>query len=346
MQILITHGSLARTRVLHFNRWQLAGALAALMMVLMLISGLIYHLVFQNAARDGWPALSQIARLTSRDDVAQRDRFMRENLDAMAQKVGEMQAKLIKLEVMGERVSGIVGVKPEELKPILKAATSGAQGGPFVPAPALSLDQLNSIVRSMDAETDPLTDLFTMIESRLLEKRLHSLMVPNSKPVQGPVGSGFGFRADPFSGRAALHTGLDFPAESGTPILAAAGGVVLTSEYHPQYGHMVELDHGRGLVTRYAHSSKVMVKVGDLIKRGQVICQVGTSGRSTGPHLHFEVLVDGVPQDPAKFLAGGDVATAAAVATKRTQRAARRAVEAQPQVAAPAAPVPAAVEAE
>jgi murein DD-endopeptidase MepM/ murein hydrolase activator NlpD len=344
MQVLITHGSLARTRVLHFSRWQLAGALGALVLVLMLLSVLLYHFVFLKAARDGWPAVGQIVRLTSRDEIAQRDRFMRENLDAMAQRVGEMQAKLIKLEVIGERVSGIVGVKPEELKPTLKPAALGAQGGPFVPAPALSLDQLNGIVTSMDAETDQRTDLFTMIESRLLEKRLHLLMVPNSKPVLGPVGSGFGFRPDPFSGRAALHTGLDFPAESGTPIMAAAGGVVLTSEYHPQYGHMVELDHGRGLITRYAHSSKVMVKVGDLIKRGQVISEVGTSGRSTGPHLHFEVLVDGVPQDPAKFLAGGDTASiaAATAATKRSARAARRAVEvqaqAQPQVQSQAQP--------
>ena len=343
MQILITHGSLARTRVLHFNRWQLAAALVALVALLMLISGAVYHLVFLKAARDGWPMVSQIVRLTARDEMAQRDRFLRENLDAMAQKVGEMQAKLIKLEVMGERVSGIVGVKPEEIKPMLKPAAAGAQGGPFVPAPALSLDQLNGLVSSMDAETDQRTDLFTMIESRLLEKRLRALMVPNSKPVQGAVGSGFGFRADPFSGRAALHTGLDFPAESGTPIMAAAGGVVLASEYHPQYGHVVELDHGRGLVTRYAHSSRVLVKTGDLIKRGQMISEVGTSGRSTGPHLHFEVLVDGVPQDPAKFLAGGDVAVAgaAAPAAKRSARSARAAAGAEALAQQQMVPVPA-----
>ena len=139
-------------------------------------------------------------------------------------------------------------------------------------------------------------------------------MVPNSRPVDGPVGSGFGFRSDPFSGRAALHTGLDFPADVGTAIHAAAGGVVLQAEFHPQYGHMIELDHGRGLVTRYAHASKVLVKVGDLIKRGQLIAQVGNSGRSTGPHLHFEVLVEGVPQDPSRFLATNTAVPAATTA--------------------------------
>jgi len=108
MQILITHGSLARTRVLRFNRWQLAAALLGLMLVLTLLSGTVYNFVFLKAAREGWPIVSQLVRLVVRDEFAQRDRFMRENLDAMAQKVGEVQAKLIKLEAMGERVSTAV----------------------------------------------------------------------------------------------------------------------------------------------------------------------------------------------------------------------------------------------
>jgi murein DD-endopeptidase MepM/ murein hydrolase activator NlpD len=321
MQILITHGSLARTRVLRLNRWQLGAALAALVIVLTLLSGAIYNLVFLKAAREGWPIVSQLMRLVVRDEFAQRDRFMRENLDAMAQRVGEVQAKLIKLEAMSERVTTAAGVKPEEVKGITKAQTvGGGQGGPFVPyvgtnsggAPGNpvgsgpSLVQLNGLLDALDIEADQRTDLFTLLESRLLESRLQALMIPNSKPVDVEVGSGFGFRTDPFTGRAALHTGLDFPTEVGTPVHAAAGGVVRTAQWHPEYGNMVELDHGNGLVTRYAHSSKVLVKVGDLIKRGQVISLVGTTGRSTGPHLHFEVLVDGVQQNPAKFLAGGD----------------------------------------
>lgn len=314
MQILITHGSLARTRVLRLNRWQLAGALAALIVVLAALSGTVYHFIFLKAAREGWPVVSQIVRLVVRDEFAQRDRFLRENLDAMAQKVGEMQAKLVKLESMSERVSGLAGVKPDEIKQLLKpvsaASGGGAQGGPFVPANSVTLEQLNSLVESLDIAADQRSDLFTMIESRLLESRLKALMIPNSAPVRGPVGSGFGFRSDPFSGRTALHTGLDFPTDTGTPVLAAAGGMVLLTETHPAYGNLVEIDHGNGLVTRYAHNSKLLVKAGDIVRRGQTISEVGNSGRSTGPHLHFEVLVDGVPQDPAKFLAGGEAALA------------------------------------
>jgi len=304
MQIMITHGNMARTRVLHFNRLQLAGAITGLLVLLLLLSGTIYHVIFLKAAREGWPVVSQIVRLVVRDEFAQRDRFMRENLDAMAQKVGEMQAKLIKLEAIGERVSGLAGVKPDELKQIAPSALRGGQGGPFVPAGKLSLEQLNGLVSSLDEAAEQSNDLFTMIESRLFEKRLAALMIPNSQPVNGAVGSGFGFRSDPFSGRAALHTGLDFPADVGTPIMAAAGGVVRSTDFHPAYGNLLEIDHGNGLTTRYAHTSKILVKAGDLVKRGQVVAQVGTTGRSTGPHLHFEVMVEGVLQNPAKFLSG------------------------------------------
>ena len=331
MQVLITDSSLAPSRTLHFNGWQLGAASVALTAVLLLVASAVYHFVFLTAAREGWPVVSQIVKLVVRDETAQRDRFLRQNLDAMAQKVGEMQAKLLKLEAMGERVSGLAGVKPEEFKPLLRPAASASapvasakagQGGPFVPGLGVfereALNGLNLHVGGLDERTDQTTDLFTLIESRLLEGRLAQLMVPSTAPVNGPVGSGFGFRADPFSGRAALHTGLDFPAETGTPILAAAGGMVVTTESHAAYGNLVEIDHGNGLLTRYAHASKVMVKTGDLVKRGQLVAQVGNSGRSTGPHLHFEVLVEGVPQNPARFLAGQ--ASAKALAAERGSR--------------------------
>ena len=341
MQVLITNGSLARTRVLRFNRWQLSLALACLVILLTFFSGLIYHFIFLKAAREGWPVVSQIMRLVVRDEFAQRDRFLRENLDAIAEKVGEMQAKLVRLEVMGDRVSGMVGVKPEEIRPAVKSVAAGAaQGGPFLPARSVSLDQLRGVVDALDVETDQRTDLFTMIESRLLESRLQALMIPNSKPVDVSVGSGFGFRPDPFTGVNALHTGLDFPGPVGTPVMSAAGGVVLLTEQHPQYGNVIELDHGQGLVTRYAHNSRLFVKTGDIVKRAQKIAEVGTSGRSTGPHLHFEVRLDGVPQNPAKFLAGGGatsstIATIAAMPKPGRTEAPRR----QARVSAPKAPV-------
>jgi murein DD-endopeptidase MepM/ murein hydrolase activator NlpD len=301
MQIMITHGRMARTRVVQLSPWRLVAMAALLATLLVVASGATYHYIFLKAAREGWPVVSQVVKLVVRDEIAQRDRFLRDNLDAIAQRVGEVQAKLIKLEIMGERVSGMTGMKPEELEP-LKAKAGGGRGGPFVPASQVSLEQLRAHVADLDQSADLHTDLFTYAESKLLEARLKALLVPSSKPVDGPVGSGFGFRSDPISGRAALHSGLDFPADVGTPILASAGGIVLSAEWHPAYGHLLELDHGNGLTTRYAHCSKIHVGVGAIVKRGQLIAEVGNSGRSTGPHLHFEVLVDGRPQDPARFL--------------------------------------------
>lgn len=307
MQILITHGSAARSRVIQLSALQLSLIGAALVLLLLLLSGTVYHVLFQKAAREGWPVVSSLVKLVVRDEFAQRDRFMRENLDAMAQRVGEIQAKLVRLDAVSERVSAVAGVKPADLELIRKAAptpATGGQGGPYIPLDKPSLEQLQSSVVSLDETADRTADIFTLVESRLFEARMRSLMIPSTKPVMGHVGSGFGFRSDPFTGRPALHAGLDFPAEPGTAIYAAAGGVVQAVEQHPQYGNLVEVDHGNKLVTRYAHALRVLVKQGDIVKRGQAIAEVGSTGRSTGPHLHFEVLVEGVHQDPARFLAG------------------------------------------
>ena len=309
MQIMITHGTMARTRVLQFSRTRLLLALSALVLVLVLLSGLVYHFVFLKAVREGWPVVSQLVRPIVRDELEQRERYMRDNLDAMAQRLGEMQAKLVKLELMGDRVSGLTGINVDALRPAAKGATGG-QGGVYLPLRSPSVAQLTEALARLDERTDLGTDLFTLMESRLLESRLQALLVPSVAPVDGPVGSGFGVRPDPITGRAALHSGLDFPSDVGTPIHAAAGGLVLAGEWHPQYGQVLEIDHGSGLVTRYAHVSKLLVKPGDVVKRGQLVAEVGSTGRSTGPHLHFEVLVEGAPQDPARFLAGTPALTA------------------------------------
>ena len=308
MQILITTSTSKAPRILQFTPWTLGVAALAMVAPLMMLSLVLYHAILLKAAHEHWPIISDAVRFIERQEFAQRDRYMRENLDAMATKVGELQAKLVRMEAVSERLAGMAGIKPEELKHI-EAAPSGAAGGALPAlreekAPVSTFDELNQLTERMESMSDRNADVLTLIESHLFEKRLEALMIPSSQPVNVAVGSGFGFRADPFTGRTALHTGLDFPADVGTPIQAAAGGVVLSAGPHPQYGQLVELDHGNGLVTRYAHTSRMMVKQGDLIKRGQVIAAVGTTGRSTGPHLHFEVLVEGVQQDPAKFLAG------------------------------------------
>lgn len=299
MQLIITDAWLAKSRAINLSGTKMALATLSASLVLMLFAAGMYHWVFLKGARDGWPVVGSLLRLVVKDEFEQRDRYMRENLDVLARRLGEMQAKLTQLESLGERVSGLAGVDAGDLK--LKTG----QGGALVSGRPLSMAELQTTLADLDRITSQRTDLMTVLESRLFEQKMRNMMIPTQQPVAGVLGSNFGWRIDPITGRSALHTGLDFPADTGSIIQAAAGGVVVTQEYHSAYGNMIEVDHGNDLITRYAHASKTHVKKGDLVKRGQKIAEVGSTGRSTGSHLHFEVLVQGVPQDPQKFLTAG-----------------------------------------
>jgi murein DD-endopeptidase MepM/ murein hydrolase activator NlpD len=300
MHLIITDSWLAKSRAVHLSGAKLLMVGLSLSFALMMVAAVLYHWVFLKGAREGWPVIGTLVKLVVKDEFAQRDRIMRENIDVMAKRLGEMQAKILQLESLGERVSGLAGINPNEIK------IKPGQGGALVGARPLSMEELQSTLADLDRLTGQRTDLMEVVESRLFEQKVRTMMVPTQLPVSlGSLGSSFGWRIDPFTGRSALHTGLDFQAMTGTGILAAAGGVVVTQEVRPDYGNMIEVDHGKDLITRYAHASRVYVKKGDLIKRGQRLGEVGTTGRSTGPHLHFEVLVRGVPQDPQKFLNAG-----------------------------------------
>ena len=307
MQLIIMDSLLCRSRTIHLTGTRLMAAMLAASLLLMAVAALLYHLVFLKGAREGWPVVGSLVRLVVEDEFAQRDRFMRQNLDAMARKLGEMQARMVELESLGERVSGLAGIEPAVTKP---AGRAPGLGGALMAGRSLSMEELDATLKELDQISGQRIDLLTVLESRLFDQHIRKHMVPTESPAPGKdVGSRFGWRIDPLTGQSALHAGLDFSADTGAPIVAAAGGVVITQEYHHQFGNMVEIDHGNQLVTRYAHASKVLVKRGDLVRRGQKIAEVGSTGRSTGAHLHFEVLVQGVPQDPQKFLLAGQQAT-------------------------------------
>ncbi len=303
MHLIITDAWMAKSRPIHLTGTKLLLVGVTASFVLMAAAAALYHWVFMKGAREGWPVISSLVKLVARDEFEQRDKFLRENLDVMAQKVGEMQAKLLQMESLTERVSGLAGIPAADVKSKMSAAGAG---GPQVAGRSLSIEELQKAVDGLQATSDQQSDLLTLAEARLFEQKIKAMAIPTQLPVlTGKVGSPFGWRLDPFTGKSALHTGLDFPAEVGTPIHASAGGLVVTQEAHSEYGNMIEVDHGNNLMSRYAHASRVFVKKGDLIKRGQKIALVGTSGRSTGPHLHYEVWAGGVPQDPRKFLNAG-----------------------------------------
>jgi hypothetical protein len=301
MQLIITDAWLAKSRAIHLSGARLIVVAIAVGLMQLLLVMALYQWIFIKGAQEGWPVVGSLLRLVVKDEFAQRDRFMRENLDVIARKLGEVQVKVTQMESLSERLSSLVGVNPGTV------GSKPGTGGALVSARPLSLEELQTTLSDLDQLTNQHTDLMTVLESRLLDRKVKNMMLPTRMPVvEGHLGSSFGWRADPFTGRLALHTGLDFQAAHGSRILAAAGGVVVAAGPQGDYGNVVEIDHGNDLITRYAHASRVLVKKGDLIKRGQWVANVGSTGRSTGPHLHFEVLVHGVPQDPKKFLDAGN----------------------------------------
>jgi len=160
-------------------------------------------------------------------------------------------------------------------------------------------DQMSTLTKMLNDRSDKLLALETM----LLQNQLNKRLLPSIAPItEGFYSSNFGWRLDPFTGRNALHQGVDYMVSAGTAIRASAGGVVAYADLHPQYGNMVEIDHGNEIVTRYAHASRLLVKVGQVVRRGEKIAEVGSTGRSTGNHLHFEVRYKGIAQNPVRFL--------------------------------------------
>lgn len=220
----------------------------------------------------------------------------RGSLTAMASQLGKMQAELIRLDSLGERVARLAGLPTGERRT--------GQGGPLVLEAASSSEpELRRALDRLEQILEQRSDTMTVLESQLLDERARNSLLPSLSPIAGArIGSTFGGRIDPMMGIPAIHEGVDFIAEPGTPVLASAGGVVTASEWHVQYGMVVEVDHGNDLSSRYAHLSGIDVEPGQIIKRGQRIGTSGNSGRSTGPHLHFEVRFKGVAQDPERFL--------------------------------------------
>lgn len=224
-----------------------------------------------------------------------------QRLSTMAVKVGEMQAQILRLEALGERVAKVSGIKKEEFNFDHKPG----QGGPLLPGKGidLSMDDFQQELSKLGRTLDDKSDQLTVMESLISREQVRKAALPSALPVTiGFFSSNYGWRLDPFTGQRAMHEGVDFVADVGAPIKAAAGGIVVYSELNSSYGNMIEIDHGNGLVSRYAHASKRLVKEGDVVLRGQKIGEVGSTGRSTGPHLHFEVLLNGTPQNPIRYL--------------------------------------------
>jgi murein DD-endopeptidase MepM/ murein hydrolase activator NlpD len=312
MHIILMSDRLAKARSIEFSIRHLVLGGAGLVAGLVALVFLISYLGVRHAAELKLPLLQSLVRSAQQEESERTQDFLRQNLNAMAVKLGEMQAQLMRLDALGERLSTVAGVRPSDFR-FGEVPGRGGAALAAVPMHDLSLGDFSRQLDFLARQTETRSDLYGVLESQLLDARVKQTLTPTSMPVTFGSwnASGFGWRIDPITGQMAVHEGIDFIAETGTPILAAASGVVVTAEFQHAYGNMVEIDHGGDLLTRYAHASKILVKVGQLVRSGEKIAEVGTTGRSTGSHLHFEVRHKGVAQNPARFLRGGTSVAAA-----------------------------------
>ncbi|MCK6389448.1 MAG: M23 family metallopeptidase [Azonexus sp.] len=298
MQIIIVSRHLKAARTLTIMPRHLVIGTGLLVTVILLAAFLVSWLSMHFRL----PVAEDLVHAIQQEESRQASEHVANNLQLMATRLGELQGRLLQLDNLGSRVSDLAGIK--QRKPAAPVSAPG-QGGPYLPAP-MSSDELQEEIERLAASVDRHTDEFSYMEFKLLEKRVESRVLPTTLPVKDAVlGSGFGYRSDPFAGLRARHDGLDFSAPQGTPIVAAADGVVSSADFHPDFGNVVDIDHGDGLTSRYAHMSMIEVVAGQMLRRGEKVGEVGTTGRSTGPHLHFEVRMLGVPQNPANFLKRG-----------------------------------------
>lgn len=238
-----------------------------------------------------------------RAEVKSAIRYSEENLNALAMRLGQLQSQLIRLDALGERLVDVAKLDAEEFgfgkPPAVGGADSPAEGSSY------TVRDFVAELESLSKELRDRSDKLQAVEGTFVHRRLQSEVKPTGRPVKkGWISSYFGHRADPFTGQRSLHQGIDFAGRRDSEVIAVAAGVVIYSGKRYGLGNVVEISHGNGYTTIYAHNNKLLVKLGDKVKKGQTIALMGTTGRSTGYHVHLEILKDGRAVNPMKFVKG------------------------------------------
>jgi len=234
-------------------------------------------------------------------ELSNTKRHAKEQLAALTLRMAELQARLLRLDALGERLTSIAKLDQGEFDfsqpPALGGPESAGLGDAYQAPDFLQVvEQLTSRIENREQQLDTL-------EALLAKRKIQRDVFIAGRPVKkGWMSSRFGRRTDPFKGHVAWHNGVDFAGKLGSEVIAVASGVVTWSDKRQGYGQLVEINHSNGFSTRYAHNAEHLVKVGDVVKKGQVVALMGSSGRSTGPHVHFEVFKNGRPVDPAAYI--------------------------------------------
>lgn len=304
MKLILVQRS-AASRTLEFGRWSWALLSVCFIGLPLGLVAASYELGQRHGAQTAESARVSAAEQEASaraEELAQLGADARRQLEAMTVTLAELQARVTRLDALGTHLTEVAGLDQGEFN----FDALPALGGPSPEMDASESMGPAAVQDEFDALTMALADRETQLDvlSELLsERQLREEARPAGRPItSGWLSSHYGYRTDPFNGRKTWHQGIDFAGREGSDVVAVASGVVSWSGERAGYGTMVEVSHGDGLVTRYAHNQKNLVEIGDLVRRGETIALMGNTGRSTGPHVHFEVFKHGRPVDPASYI--------------------------------------------
>lgn len=305
MNVVIFGRSFGKLRQIEFTG---AGAATILVTAVLVVcsaafAGGYWYSSLQGSGMSQRQAERLVAELEEqRQAIAATRQEAEDTLDALAMRIGQMNARVIRLDALGRRLTSMADLDDGEFDFDAEPALGGPEepyGGSAMPEVLVAMEGLAYRLDSREAQLGAL-------ESVLLNQKLVDRVRPQGRPLEtGWISSYFGRRTDPFTGKPANHKGIDFAGKSGSDVLAVADGVVTWSDQRFGYGQLVEINHGNGYSTRYAHNSENLVVVGDEVKKGQPVARMGDTGRATGPNLHFEVLKDGHQVNPVNFIRQG-----------------------------------------
>ncbi|MDP9011916.1 MAG: M23 family metallopeptidase [Pseudomonadota bacterium] len=278
---------------------------AALALVFGIVGGAFSIGVGLGASHRSGSAIDQLGGwsadlLRQKEQIEDVRRVLQEKVNALAMRVGQMNANVIRLDALGKRLTRMANLNDGEFDFGNPPALGGAETADGQPA---QIPNLTAMVDDLQNHLSSREQQLGVLENLILTRELNKQVYPEGRPVQeGWISSYFGRRADPFTGYSAVHKGIDFAGPEGTKVSAVAAGLVTYAGDRPGFGEMVEINHGNGLATRYCHNERLLVKQGDMVRKGQDVSLMGSTGHSTGPHLHFEVLKNGAQVDPLRFI--------------------------------------------
>lgn len=265
---------------------------------------------FFSAATGSGVSMTRVASINDelqgqREAIATTRQQTEDTLDALAIRIGQMNARIIRLDALGRRLTQMAELDDGEFDFDSEPAIGGPEE-PSVSVSAVAVPEVLAAMQDLDLQLEDRESQLGVLESVLMNQNLNERVYPAGRPVRsGWMSSYFGRRTDPFTGKPANHRGVDFAGKEGAEVIAVADGVVTWSSSRYGYGELVEINHGNGYSTRYAHNSENLVAVGDVVRKGQTVALMGDTGRATGPNLHFEVLHKGQRVNPVKFIRQG-----------------------------------------